>query len=108
MTTTTIELVTYRLKAGIEKAQFAATHEAVNTFLTAQPGFIYRSNSEDKDGLIYDIVYWQSMEQALTAGEAFMQHPAGQSLIAVTEENSITMRHMPADTEAMGNCANAA
>ena len=108
MTTTTIEFVTYRLKAGISKQQLTATHDAVNSFLSSQPGFYYRSNSNDKDGLIYDIVYWQSMEHAKAAGEAFMKHSAGQSLIAITDVSSVSMQHMLVNAEAMIDCNSAA
>lgn len=99
MNTSVIELVSYKLKAGVSKEQLAATHTQVNAFLKEQPGFMYRSLSEDDSGLLYDIVYWQNMDSAKAAGEAFMAHPAGQSLFVVTDENSITMRHMQALTE---------
>ena len=98
--TTTIEMVTYRLKADKTSADLAATHDAVNEFLQAQTGFLYRSCSTDDSGLVYDIVYWQTLALAQAAGEAFMAHKAGQSLVALTDENSISMRHMNALTEA--------
>lgn len=109
-TTTTIEMVTYRLKADKTMADLAATHEPVNAFLQTQPGFIYRSSSADDTGLVYDVVYWQTLSQAQTAGAAFMADSAGQSLVALTDESSIIMRHMLADTEAMnpGTCSDAA
>lgn len=106
--TTTIEIVTYRLKAGISKDQLADIHEAVNQLLSKQAGFFYRSNSEDQTGLIYDIVYWQSLEHAKAAGEAFMASSAGQSLIAICDESSITMEHMLVNAEAMSDCTKAA
>jgi hypothetical protein len=92
--TTTVELVSYRLKDNISKEQLAATHNDVNQFLQQQQGFMYRSCSEDDNGLIYDIVYWQNMESAKAAGEAFMNHPAGQSLVVLCDESSLTMNHM--------------
>jgi len=100
MNNSVIELVTYKLKNNITKEQLSATHSDVNAFLEEQLGFLYRSLSEDSNGLLYDIVYWQDMEKAKIAGEAFMAHKAGQALVALTDENSITMRHMEALTEA--------
>jgi len=99
MNNSVIELVSYKLKTDSTKEQLAATHSDVNTFLVEQPGFIHRSLSEDNDGLLYDIVYWQNMETAKKAGEAFMAHKAGQALVALCDENTISMRHMEALTE---------
>ncbi|NRB38949.1 MAG: hypothetical protein HRU20_10875 [Pseudomonadales bacterium] len=106
--TSTIELVTYRLKTGKTQSDLAATHEQVNAFLQQQPGFIYRSCSVDDAGLNYDICYWQSLEQAKTAGDAFMQSAPCQALLQLCDEESVTMRHMAASTEAMGDCSAAA
>ena len=105
--TTTLELVSYRLKDNISKDQLAATHDDVNQFLQQQEGFMYRSCSEDDSGLIYDIVYWQNMETAKAAGEAFMTHPAGQSLVVLCDESSLTMNHMELLTE-KANCSETA
>ena len=105
--TTTIELVSYRLKDDATNEQLAATHDNVNQFLHQQDGFLYRSCSQDDSGLIYDIVYWQDMESAKAAGEAFMNHPAGQSLIGLCDESSLSMNHMEVLTE-KANCAETA
>ncbi|AWB67194.1 hypothetical protein C2869_12445 [Saccharobesus litoralis] len=101
MTTTVIELVTYNLKAGISAEQLKAVHPQVNDFLMAQDGFMYRSLSNDKSGLLYDIVYWRDMASAKKASEAFMASTAGQALCQLTDMDSVTMRHMPVSTEAM-------
>ncbi len=106
MNNSVIELVTYKLKTDTTKEQLAATHSDVNAFLKKQPGFLYRSLSEDDSGLLYDIVYWQDMETAKNAGEAFMADKAGQALVALTDESSISMRHMDALTET-NNCSDA-
>lgn len=106
MNNTIIEMVSYQLKAGISKEQLAATHEQLNTFLQAQVGFIYRSVSQDDDGLLFDVVYWQDMASAKLGGEAFMADKAGQALIALTDEQSITMRHMPVLSQVLGECGN--
>ena len=97
---TMIEHVTYQTRAGIDEAELLKINEALNAFLLQQPGFYYRSNSRDGD-LHFDIVYWESAEAAQNASEAFMQSSEGQALMALTEESSITMRHMLAASEAM-------
>jgi len=101
MTTTVIELVTYKLKKNIDKSALLDTHPKVNAFLKEQAGFLYRSLSEDQSGLLHDIVYWQDMASAKQAATAFEQSPACASLMSITDMESVTMQHMTAMTEAM-------
>ena len=98
--TTMIEHVSYKVKAGVSSEDLLKVNESVNNFLVRQPGFLYRSNSQD-NGLYFDIVYWETPEAAQAASTAFMESSEGQALVALTEEGSVTMRHMPALTEAM-------
>ena len=100
MTTTTIEMVTYKLKPNVNIEQLQASHEGVNAFCMAQPGFLYRSVSQDEDNTWHDIVYWKDMHNAKAAGEAFMQSSAGLALVALIDNETMQMRHMLADTEA--------
>jgi len=104
MKDTVLEMVSYQLKENVTQEQLTATHEKVNEFLHAQQGFMYRSLSEDDKGLLFDVVYWQDMTTAKTAGEAFMAHAAGQSLMALIDEQSVTMRHMPILTQTSTDC----
>ena len=100
MCTTTIEMVSYRLKAGISIDDLRATHAGINAFCLAQPGFLYRSISQDEHQTWFDVVYWKSMDDANAAGEAFMQNSAGQVLANLIDNNTMQMRHMLADAEA--------
>ncbi|CAA0103489.1 Uncharacterised protein [BD1-7 clade bacterium] len=95
-----IEHVTYKALPNTSTDDLQQANEAINTFLKRQPGFIYRSNSQD-EGLYYDVAYWASEEAAKGASEAFMQSEEGQRLIALTEEGSVSMRHMLVLTDAM-------
>jgi len=104
MKNTVIEMVSYQLKENVTQEQLAATHEKMNDFLHAQQGFMYRSLSEDDKGLLFDVVYWQDMAMAKAAGDAFMADPVGQSLMALIDEQSVTMRHMPVLTQTSGEC----
>ncbi|MCW8885600.1 MAG: hypothetical protein OQK12_10150 [Motiliproteus sp.] len=103
-----IELVTYQLKSGVNVQQLAETHEGVHEFLKEQPGFIYRSLSQDESGQWFDIVYWQDIATAKSAGDAFMAAPAGQALGALADMDSVVMRHMVAEAEMMGDCEGSA
>jgi hypothetical protein len=105
MITTVIEMVTYKLKAGVSVEQLQATHSEVNDFCLAQSGFLYRSVSQDEEQTWHDIVYWKNMDNARAAGEAFMACSTGQKLVALIDNESMQMRHMLADTEAFPQMA---
>jgi hypothetical protein len=106
MDITTVEMVSYRLKDGITQHQVNATHLGVNQLLQQQPGFYYRSLSCDETGQWFDIAYWKDMDCAKLAGDAFMGSSAGQALIALIDNDTISMRHMEVATETSGeSCA---
>jgi len=96
---TSIELVTFKLAQGVMPEQLIATNDAMQAFLSQQPGFIYRSLSKDEDGQWFDIVYWSDEASAKTGGEAFMRSAACASLMPLIEGPSVKMRHMDALSE---------
>lgn len=100
MNTTTIEMVSYRLKAAVSLEDLKRTHADLNAFCLAQPGFLYRSVSQDVHQRWFDVVYWRSMEEAKLAGEAFMLSLAGQSLLSLIDGQSVKMCHMLTEAEA--------
>ena len=101
--TTVVEMVTYRLKAGVDKQQLEATNAGVNDFVKQQSGFLYRSLSQDEADQWFDIVYWQDMDSAKRAGEQFMNTDVGKTLCELIDMDSCFMRHMSVNAEAM-NC----
>lgn len=101
MTTTVVEMVTYKLKPQVTKTDLHTSHQGVNTFIKNQPGFLYRSVSADENDQWYDIVYWQDMESAKAAGDAFMASTEGQHLCSLVDMDSCFMRHMNVESEAM-------
>ncbi|WDE06948.1 hypothetical protein SG34_008685 [Thalassomonas viridans] len=105
MQDTVIEMVSYKLKAGVSREDLAATQEQVNGFLQTLPGFMYRSVAENDSGVLYDVVYWQDMASAKAADEAFMSHAAGKALMAIADEQSVSMSHMPVLSQAQGQCS---
>ncbi|MDF2180061.1 hypothetical protein P2G88_17535 [Aliiglaciecola sp. CAU 1673] len=101
MNNTTIEMVSYKLKTDASIAQLRETHEGINAFCRSQPGFIYRSLSKDAEDTWHDIVYWQDMNSAKAAADAFMQNETAQHMLRLLDESTLKMRHMQADTEVM-------
>lgn len=102
MTTTALKMVSFTLKPGTDNAQWLASAAEVETFLRQQPGFLYRSLSQDEQGLWYDVLYWQDMEAALASGEAFMASSQGQQMCQFIELETVKKHHMPVSVEAMG------
>ena len=98
---TVVEMVTYRLKKGVSKQALEATNEGVNSFVKQQPGFLYRSLSQDEADQWFDIVYWQDMESAKEAGTQFMSTAIGKELCELIDMDSCFMRHMPVSAEMM-------
>lgn len=67
----TIELVRFRLQAGKTSADWLKANEKINDWIKVQPGFRFRSLSETDDGEWIDMVYWENLESAKTAGAKF-------------------------------------
>ncbi|WDD97661.1 hypothetical protein [Thalassomonas actiniarum] len=105
MQNTVIEMVSYKLKAGVSRQDLEATQEQVNRFLQTLEGFMYRSVAENESGVLYDVVYWQDMASAKAADEAFMTHAAGKALMAIADEQSVSMSHMEVLSQAQGQCS---
>lgn len=98
---TTIEMVTFKTLNKFDKQHFDTIQNEINDFCLQQPGFIYRSLSQDDKQVWHDIVYWQSMELAKTAGEQFGQYPVCKKLATVIDLTSVQVSHMQASTELM-------
>lgn len=102
MEKSTIELITFKSKKGVTRDEIAIAGSALSEFLNQQPGLLYRSLSEDDDGLWHDILYWKTMDNAKAASDNFMKHPAGMAMMELVDSNSTQMRHMSAISEVMG------
>ncbi|WP_293268586.1 hypothetical protein [Neptunomonas sp.] len=97
-----VEIVSFSLVEGMTDVQVAETFEGVNNVLAAQPGFQYRSQSQDGKGQWFDVIYWENMEMAQAGSVAFMDSSAGQALCALIDENTCHVRHMEVSTSVMG------
>jgi hypothetical protein len=103
MNTTTIEMVSYQLKSAVSMEELERSHAQLNTFCLAQPGFLYRSVSQNEQQVWFEVVYWRSMEDAKSAGEAFRLSLAGQSWLSIIDERSVKMQHRLVDAQAYSN-----
>jgi hypothetical protein len=72
----TIELVRFRLKQDKTAADWLKANEKISGWIKLQPGFRFRSLSETADGEWIDMVYWDSLESAKSAGAKFGEEMA--------------------------------
>lgn len=100
--TTAIEMVSYKINGQTSDEQVDQAQQKINEFCMQQPGFIYRSVSQNDDKTWFDIVYWQNMDAAQKASAAFESSPVCGDVMAIVEEGSVSMTHMNVNTEIMG------
>ena len=89
----TLELVTFRLAPGTDRAAFLAAAEATADLIRCQPGFQARMLTEGPDGRWSDIVTWASPDAATTAAKVVMADPAFAPFCALIDMASASMSH---------------
>ncbi len=90
---TIVEIVTFKLNAGVSDQDYLAASQATQTFVRALPGFRSRSLSKSKDGTWTDYVKWSDMASAQAATEAFPKNEAAMALIQLIDASTLSMRH---------------
>jgi hypothetical protein len=73
MTGKVIEIVTFKLAAGVSDDAFLKYSDVVNTYISTRKGFISRRLSRAADGTYLDHVTWESLVDATTAMESSMK-----------------------------------
>ena len=91
----TIELVRFRLQTGKTSADWLKANEKINDWIKVQPGFRFRSLSETDDGEWIDMVYWESLEAAKSAGAKFGEE-VGPTCEPLIDMNSVVVSHSKA------------
>lgn len=94
MSSPTIELVQFRLKAGVDEAAFLEAAADTQRAITRLPGFLGRELLRDDDGIWVDIVHWRSKAEALAAAETFGGLPEAAAFASMIDETQMTMLHL--------------
>jgi hypothetical protein len=89
----TIEVVTFRLTPGADRAAFLAAAERTEPAVHRQRGFLARMLAEAEDGTWSDIVTWASHAEALAAAEAVMADPDFAPFAAMIDMGTVRMSH---------------
>jgi quinol monooxygenase YgiN len=89
----TLELVTFRLKPGTDRAAFLAAARQTEAAIRRQPGCLARMLAEAGDGTWTDIVTWSGHAEALAAAEAVMADPDFAPFGAMIDGPTVVMSH---------------
>lgn len=92
--TIVLELAIGEVKPGVSRAEYLQAASAVETDLRQMPGFRSRTLLAGEGGLWVDLVYWDSLEEALQAAQAFTEIPSALPMIAMLNSDTIRMYHL--------------
>ena len=88
-----VEVVTFKLKAGVSAAEFAPIDKAVEReHVARQPGFVSRESAHGADGDWLVIVHWRSANDAAASMASFEKAPAAAKFMAKIEASTMSMK----------------
>lgn len=88
-----IEVVTFKLKAGVAAAEFAPIDKAVEReHVAKQPGFVSRESAHGADGEWLVIVHWRSVKDADASMATFEKAPAAAQFMSKIESSTMSMK----------------
>ena len=88
-----LEIVSFRLADGIETQDFLAAAAGTEAILRDRGALVRRYLVLDDQGQWTDLIEWTSLEAALTAAEAVMQHPDFAPFGGMIDGETVDMRH---------------
>jgi hypothetical protein len=87
-----IEVVTFKLKAGVSAADFAPIDKAVEReHVARQAGFVSRESAHGADGTWLVIVHWRSVKDADASMASFEKAPAAAPFMSKIETSTMSM-----------------
>ncbi|MBT9553168.1 MAG: hypothetical protein IV088_20165 [Hydrogenophaga sp.] len=88
-----VEVVTFKLKAGVTAAEFAPIDKAVERdHVAKQPGFVSRESARGADGEWLVIVHWRSAKDADASMATFEKAPAAAPFMSKIEASTMSMK----------------
>ena len=92
-----MELITFRLRDGVDEADFRRADEAAQAFHHLQPGLLRRTTARDiANGEWSVFLLWGSWAQADAAAEAALADPAMQAYASMIDAGSVQVRRFDA------------
>ncbi len=87
------EIVTFRLNAGVDEAQFLSDAKATNAIVRASKGFITRTLSKGEDGVWTDYILWKTLADAQAAAKTVVNDSAFAPFGQAIDFETVVMRH---------------
>ena len=88
-----VEVVTFKLKAGVSAAEFAPLDQAVEReHVAKQPGFVSRESAHGVDGDWLVIVHWRSVKDAEASMATFEKATAAAQFMSKIEPSTMSMK----------------
>jgi len=97
-----VEIVSFTAQDNVTDEQILASCEPVNAFLSAQPGFLYRSLAKDEGFGWVDIIYWQDVTTAKQGSSDFMDSAGGRQFMALIDLDSCVIKHLATSNVLIG------
>ncbi|UQA90732.1 hypothetical protein [Streptomyces halobius] len=89
-----LELVVFKLKAGVTPEQLLGAVDAVSEWAGRQPGFVSRDLSySSKDDKWIDVVWWRSLKDAQSAAHAAETSTECAPMFGLIDHESMLMLH---------------
>lgn len=88
-----MELVTFKINVNCTAEAFAAACELVNAWVQTQPGFQSRTVSHNEEGTWFDVIFWDSAENAHAAAAKIMVEQGSSEFMTMINPSSIKMQH---------------
>ena len=89
-----VELVISKLAAGISQQAYLGAATALEPDLRNLPGYLSRQLLLEPRGLWVAIVYWNTMQEAMAAAQAFMSLESAQPIQAMLDPSSVQIFHL--------------
>jgi hypothetical protein len=88
----TVEIVTMRLKAGVDLDTFKAENSKLeHAFLGHLQGFKTRSTSANADGQIVVVLHWERAEDAQSSMDKFVGNPDTKTFLDLIDMDTFVM-----------------
>jgi heme-degrading monooxygenase HmoA len=89
-----VELVIARLVEGVSQQDYTNAAAALELDLRNLPGYLSRQLAFEPRGLWVDIVYWNSLEQAMAVAQAFRRLESARPVEAMLDPASVRIYHL--------------
>lgn len=89
-----VEVVLFKPQASIKREAILETLSVMQATVEAKKGFVSRQVLENEDGQWLDLLWWESLDDALKAAEEVQHDPELAPHFAIFEGAEMTMMHL--------------